>query len=73
MEPEEIHEAFVYHAPTPEQIEAIQAVREALGHAFSVIRANVPGCAEQTLAIRKLEEASMWANKAIVFDGERYL
>ncbi len=73
MEPEEIHEAFVYRTPTPEQIESIRAVREALGHAFNVIRAVVPGCAEQTLAVRKLEEASMWANKAIVFDGRRYL
>lgn len=72
MEPE-IHEAFVYHAPTPEHIEAIQRVREAIGHAFNSIKANVPACAEQTLAIRKLEEASMWANKAIVFDGRRYL
>jgi hypothetical protein len=33
----------------------------------------VPQSAERTLAIRKLEEASMWANKAVVFDGERYL
>lgn len=73
MGEEEIHEAFVYHAPTPEHIAAIQAVREALGHAFDAIRANVPGCAEQTLAIRKLEEASFWSNKAIVFDGRRYL
>jgi hypothetical protein len=73
LEPEAIHEAFTYHAPTPEHIEAIQRVREALGHAFNVIRDVVPGCAEQTLAIRKLEEASMWANKAIVFDGRRYL
>ena len=73
MGEEEIHEAFVYHAPTPEQIEAIQAVREAVGHAFNVIRDRVPGCAEQTLAIRALETASMWSNKAIVFDGKRYL
>lgn len=71
--PEEIHEAFIYHAPTDAHIAAIQAVREALGHAFNVIRDNVPGCAEQTLAIRKLEEASFWSNKAIVFDGKRYL
>lgn len=72
MEPE-INEAFAYHAPTLEQITAMQAVREALSKAMDVIRANVPSCAEQTLAIRKLEEASMWSNKAIVFDGKRYL
>lgn len=69
----EVHEAFQYHAPTDDQIKAIQYVREALGHAFDSIKAHVPSCAEQTLAIRKLEEASMWANKAIVFDGRRYL
>ena len=69
----EIHEAFVYHAPNDDQVKQIQRVREAIGHAFDSIRANVPACAEQTLAIRKLEEASMWANKAIVFDGRRYL
>lgn len=68
-----IPEAFVYHQPTAEQIEKIQAVRGACAVAFIAIRDNVPGCAEQTLAIRKLEEASMWANKAIVFDGQRYI
>jgi hypothetical protein len=76
MEPDEtpeIHEAFVYQQPNAEHIAAIQAVRKALGHAANVIKASVPGCAEQTLAIRKLEEASMWANKGIVFDGRRYL
>lgn len=73
MEPETIPEAFLYHAPTPEQIEAIQAVREALGHACNVLKMVVPGCAEQTLAIRALETCSMWAKKAIVFDGRRYL
>lgn len=76
MEPEEptqIHEAFVYHAPTEDHIARIQCVRLALNLAFQTIRDQVPSCAEQTLAIRKLEEASMWANKAIVFDGKRYL
>ncbi len=33
----------------------------------------VPACAERTLAMRALEEAAMWANKAIAFGGERYL
>lgn len=67
------HPALVYHAPTPEQLEKIQAVRAALSAAIYALQAVVPGCAEQTLAIRKVEEASMWANKAIVFDGQRYL
>lgn len=73
MEPEEIHEAFVYQQPTDDQSARIQCVRIALDLAFKVIRDQVPGCAEQTLSIRALETASMWSNKAIVFDGKRYL
>lgn len=64
---------FEYRAPEPGQVEAIQKVREALKAAYDVVQSQVPQSAERTLAIRKLEEASMWANKAIVFDGERYL
>lgn len=73
VEESQQHPALVYHAPTPEQVEKINAVRDALSVALYAIQEIVPGCAEQTLAIRKVEEASMWANKAIVFDGQRYL
>ena len=31
-----------------------------------------PRSAERTLAIRKLQEARMWANAAIAFDGKTY-
>lgn len=64
---------FEYHAPTPEQTENIKAVRNELNAAYLVLLSLVPQSAERTLAIRKLEECSMWANKAIVFAGERYL
>jgi len=65
---------FEYQAPTREHIRAIQVARDGMKVAFeSLANAGVPECAEETLAIRKLEEASMWANKAIVFDGEPYL
>lgn len=65
--------AFEYQAPTPEHIQAIQAVRDACAGLEAVINNNVPSCAERTLAIRALEQCSMWSNKAIVFDGERYI
>jgi hypothetical protein len=64
---------FEYRAPEPGQVEAIQKVREACKATYDVILSQVPQSAERTLAIRKLEECSMWANKAIVFDGDRYL
>ena len=64
---------FDYQMPDERQIEDIQAVREALKAAYETILERVPECAERTLAWRRLEEASMWANKAIVFDGAHYL
>lgn len=64
---------FDYQQPTATQIRQIQVVRVGLKCAYDTILGMVPPSAERTLAIRKLEEAAMWANKAIVFDGERYL
>lgn len=64
---------FEYQKPTEDHVDLIAQVREAFKAAYGEILHSVPACAERTLAIRKLEEASMWANKAIVFDGERYL
>lgn len=59
---------FTYHQPTQIQVAEIEAVRNACRDLYEVILDNVPAGAERTLAIRKLEEVSMWANKAIVFE-----
>jgi len=64
---------FVYQKPDEIQIEHIVVVRDMLRQAYETILKEVPMCAERTLAIRKLEEASMWCNKAIAFRGEPYL
>jgi len=61
---------FEYRKPTDEQVARIQQVRDILNQAYWVTLRVVPDSAMRTLAIRKLEEASMWANKAIVFEGE---
>lgn len=58
---------FEYVAPTEESVEKIRQVRNAMKHLHDMIVAVIPASAERTLAIRKLEESSMWANKAIVF------
>ena len=60
--------AFEYHAPTSEHVERIQTLREACKTLRHVIDEVLPeGSPEKTLAVRKLEECSMWGNKAIVF------
>jgi hypothetical protein len=66
-------ELFDYHAPDSDQIGRIEVVRNGCRNLALIIRDYVPESAERTLAIRKLEEVSMWANKAIVFNGQRYL
>ncbi len=60
---------FEYQKPDDDQVERIRRVRVALGIAYETLLADVPDGAERVLAVRKLEEASMWANKAIVFPG----
>ncbi len=59
---------FVYQAPTHEQIHRITAVREGCRVLLETIEANIAPSRERSLAITKLEEVSMWANKAIVFE-----
>lgn len=58
---------FVYHQPPPEQVEQLQRVRDQCRTTYHTLLECVPPSAERTLAIRKLEECSMWANKAITF------
>lgn len=60
---------FDYHKPNNDQIHDIEIVRLACKILYDVAHVVVPGSAEGTLAIRKLEEFSMWANKAIVTNG----
>ncbi len=54
--------------PTDEQIGRISIVRELCLITYEVILAEVPDSPQRDIAITKLEEASMWANKAIVFN-----
>jgi len=58
---------FVYRKPTEEQIARIERVRHACHEVHAILLEMIPNCRERSLAITKLEEVSMWANKAIVF------
>lgn len=57
---------FTYHAPTPEQIQALQNVRIQAKDLARTIVANCPAGPDRSAAIRKLREAVMTANAAIV-------
>lgn len=62
---------FDFQRVGPDGIRRIQEVREACKTAYEVLIANVKPSAERTLAVRRLEEASMWANKSIAFEETR--
>jgi hypothetical protein len=66
MQPIDLDNVFSYHAPTgPAQVETYQAIREG-GKTFAkLIDEYAPDGPEKTLAIRKIQEAVMWANAGI--------
>lgn len=61
---------FEYRSPEQDQIPQYQVVADAMAHTYRILLRAAPRCAERTLAIRKLQEARMWANAAIAFKGE---
>jgi hypothetical protein len=70
ISPDQLHNWFTYHSPTPEQLPKYLAIREA-GKAFAEsIVANAPDCADTTAAIRKVREAVMTLNQAIACGGK---
>lgn len=64
MDPK-IENAFTYHAPKEGQPEKYQAIREKAKELAYLIKKLVPDSREQSLAMTKLEECSMWANAGI--------
>ena len=56
---------FEYHKPTDEQVAQITAVREAMKAVYDNLM-SLPESRERSIAITKLEEASMWMNKGII-------
>lgn len=60
-----IENNFTYHAPKDGQPEKYQAIREKAKELAYLIQNLVPPSREQSLAITKLEECSMWANAGI--------
>lgn len=65
MKDPKIENAFIYHAPKEGQPEKYQAIREKAKELAYLITELVPPSREQSLAITKLEECSMWANAGI--------
>lgn len=64
-------DAFEYQAPNEEQQQRIVAIRQGCKDLREQLHNLIPDSRELSLAITKLEEVSMWANKGVVFNGGR--
>jgi hypothetical protein len=64
----EISDRFEYKKPSEEGIRKIETIRKNCQILAMMIDAEIPDSREKDMAIKKLEEVSMWANKAIVFN-----
>lgn len=60
-----LKDSFTYHRPFGNQPERYEALRAKAYELARMIQDCCPPSAETTLAIRKVEESIMWANKSI--------
>lgn len=58
---------FVYHQPSEAQVDTIISVREQCRNLHALLE-TLPQNRETAIAVTKLEEVSMWANKGIVLE-----
>lgn len=62
---EKIENAFTYHQPKESQPEKYEALRSKVKELAYLIDELCPDSREKSLAMTKLEEASMWANASV--------
>lgn len=62
---ERLNNSFTYHAPKNDQPERYNLLRNLAKELAVELLKNIPDGRERLLAITKLEECIMWANKGI--------
>lgn len=65
MKVREIMNNFTYHPPSSDQTDIYQEIRRRGFELANYINNTCPESPEQTLAIRKVEEAVFWANASV--------
>ena len=59
---------FAYHKPSQEGLDSIRRLREAFSYVKRVMDEECTASREASTAHTRLEEAAMWAIKAVVFN-----
>ena len=62
---EQIEDRFKYHSVDDDQIRTMATIREVTTGLAVIINERCPSGREKSLALTKLEECAMWANKSI--------
>jgi len=65
----DLEKVFTYQPPSPADVVAYKAIRDAALVLAKTIQDNTPVCADQSAAIRKVREAVMTANAARALGG----
>lgn len=66
-----IDKPYAYHKPSTEGLERITELRELFSSVDKSLKQLCPPSRELSIAITKLEEMSMWAIKAVVFNDSQ--
>lgn len=65
MTPKHLDNMFTYHPPKEGQPEKYEAIRDEAKLFAALLLDLCPDSRERSIAIRKIEEATMWANAAV--------
>lgn len=69
MANQRIENAFTYHRPSGDQPEKYERIRAKAKELAYLLDDLCPDSREKSLAMTKIEEASMWANASIARNG----
>lgn len=61
-----IEKTYAYHKPSQQGIDKIKTLREAFSSLHNLVKETAPETRERAVAVTNLEQAAMWAIKAVV-------
>jgi len=63
---EEIKKTYNYHKPSEQGLKKITTIRKAFTELDNLVQELAPSTRERSVALTNLEQAAMWAIKAVV-------
>jgi len=67
MDKRTIDKRFSYQAPSPDMVRRMQELRTQFRETAQMINELCPDGNDKETAIQRLEDAMIWANKAVIF------